>query len=130
MTDKEKLLIDIELEKLKIATFKNIIEGSRSINGVTWNRIKNYKRKDQIQCLKQLSQQNWLYGFFIIQLINMNKTNIYGDYKVCIKCSDPADVIEGTKNYCVECWYKHVNGKSFKEVDKQIKEEERFIKKK
>lgn len=130
MTEKEKLLTDIELEKLKIATFKNIIEGSRSINGVTWNRIKNYKRKDQIECLKQLSQQNWLYGFFIIQLINMNKTNIYGDYKVCIKCSDPADVIEGTKNYCVECWYKHVNGKSFKEVDKQIKEEERFIKKK
>jgi len=62
----------------------------------------------------------------------MNKTNIYGDYKVCIKCSDPADVIEGTKNYCIECWYLHVNGngKSFKEVDKQIKEEERFIKKK
>ena len=56
MTDKEKLLTDIELEKLKIATFKNIIEGSRSINGVTWNRIKNYKRKEQIECLKQLSQ--------------------------------------------------------------------------
>ena len=58
------------------------------------------------------------------------KTNIYGDYKVCIKCKDPADVIEGTKNYCIECWYKHVNGRSFKELDKQIKEEERFIKKK
>ena len=129
MTDKEKHSIK-DIEKLAIETFKNIIEGSRSINGVTWNRIKNYKRKDQIECLKQLSQQNWLYGFFIIQLINMNKTNIYGDYKVCIKCSDPADVIEGTKNYCVECWYKHVNGRSFKEVDKQIKEEERFIKKK
>jgi len=56
MKDKEKLLTDIELEKLKIATFKNIIEGSRSINGVTWNRIKNHKRKDKIQCLKQLSQ--------------------------------------------------------------------------
>ena len=60
----------------------------------------------------------------------MVKTNIYGDYKVCIKCGDPADVIESNKDYCVECWYKHVNGKSFKEVDKQIKEEERFIKKK
>ena len=54
MTEKEKLLTDIELEKLKIATFKNIIEGSRSINGVTWNRIKNYKRKEQIQCQKIL----------------------------------------------------------------------------
>ena len=60
----------------------------------------------------------------------INKTNIYGDYKVCIKCKDPADVIEGTKDYCIECWHDHVNGKSFKEVDKQIKEEERFIKKK
>jgi hypothetical protein len=86
----------------------------------------------------------------------MSKTNIYGDYKVCIKCKDPADVIEGTKDYCIECWYDHVNngksfkqviegtkdyciecwydhvnnGKSFKQVDKQIKEEERFIKKK
>ena len=56
MTEKEKLLTDIELEKLKIATFKNIIEGSKSINGVTWNKIKNYKGKDKIQCLKQLSQ--------------------------------------------------------------------------
>ena len=61
----------------------------------------------------------------------INKTNIYGDYKVCIKCKDPADVIEGTKDYCIECWHDHVNnGKSFKEVEKLIKEEERFIKKK
>ena len=27
----------------------------------------------------------------------MNKTNIYLDYKICIKCGDPSDVIEGTK---------------------------------
>jgi hypothetical protein len=58
------------------------------------------------------------------------KTNIYGDYKICVKCGDPADVIESNKDYCCECWFKKVNGKSFKEVDKQIKEEERFIKKK
>ena len=55
MTEKEKHLIK-DIEKLAIETFKNIIEGSRSINGVTWNRIKNHKRKDKIQCLKQLSQ--------------------------------------------------------------------------
>jgi len=55
MTDKEKHSIK-DIEKLAIETFKNIIEGSRSINGVTWNRIKNYKRKEQIECLKQLSQ--------------------------------------------------------------------------
>ena len=55
MTEKEKHLIK-DIEKLAIKTFKNIIEGSRSINGVTWNKIKNYKRKDRLQCLKQLSQ--------------------------------------------------------------------------
>jgi len=55
------------------------------------------------------------------------KTNIYGDYKVCIKCKNHADVIEkGTKNYCVECWYLHINGRSIKEADQEIKEEERF----
>lgn len=46
----------IDIEELKLITFKNIIEGSRSVNGVTWNRIKNLKQKDQIQCLKRLSQ--------------------------------------------------------------------------
>ena len=56
MKEKEKPLTNIDKEKLAIETFKNIIEGSRSINGVTWNRIKNLKRKDQILCLKQLSQ--------------------------------------------------------------------------
>ena len=61
----------------------------------------------------------------------MSKTNIYGDYKICIKCKDPADVIEKGKDYCVECWHDHVNnGKSFKEVEKHIEEEKRFIKKK
>ena len=74
-----------------------------------------------------------LYGqlkTLVKELDTLVKTNIYGDYKVCIKCSDPADVIESNKDYCCECWFKKVNGKSFKEVDKQIKEEERFIKKK
>ena len=70
MKEKDKLLIKLNIEKLAIQTFKNIIEGSRSINGVTWNRIKNLKKKDQILCLKQLSQQRQLYGFFIYQLIN------------------------------------------------------------
>ena len=51
----------------------------------------------------------------------MVKTNIYGDYKICVKCGDPADVIESNKDYCCECWFKKVNGKSFKEVEKKIK---------
>ncbi len=55
MQEKIKLSTKIEKERLAIETFKNIIEGSRSVNGVTWNRIKNLKRKDQIECLKQLS---------------------------------------------------------------------------
>tara|TARA_R110000744_G_scaffold380113_1_gene499825 strand:+ start:716 stop:1027 length:312 start_codon:yes stop_codon:yes gene_type:complete len=59
----------------------------------------------------------------------INKTNIYGDYKICVKCKNHADVIEGTKNYCIECWYLHINGKSIKEADHEIKEEERFKKK-
>ena len=57
MKEIEKFSIKtIDIEQLKLLTFSNIIEGSRSVNGVTWNRIKNLKPKDQIICLKQLSQ--------------------------------------------------------------------------
>ena len=57
MKETEKLSIKpIDIEQLKLITFSNIIEGSKSVNGVTWNRIKNLKPKDQILCLKQLSQ--------------------------------------------------------------------------
>jgi hypothetical protein len=45
----------ITIEKLKLITFKNIIEGSMSINGVTWNKIKRLKGKEKSKCLKQLS---------------------------------------------------------------------------
>jgi hypothetical protein len=43
------------IEKLKLITFKNIIEGSMSINGVTWNKIKRLKGRNKKSCLKQLS---------------------------------------------------------------------------
>ena len=57
MKEIEKFSIKpIDIEQLKLITFSNIIEGSRSVNGVTWNRIKNLKQKDKILCLKQLSQ--------------------------------------------------------------------------
>lgn len=36
----------INIEELKLLTFRNIVEGSRSINGVTWNRIKRTKGKN------------------------------------------------------------------------------------
>ena len=57
MKEKIKLSTNIDKEKLAIQTFKNIIEGSRSINGVTWNKIKNLKRKEQIECLRTLRQK-------------------------------------------------------------------------
>ena len=59
MKEIEKPSIDID--KLKLITFKNIVEGSRSINGVTWNKIKRLKGKDK-KCLKQLSLQKLLCG--------------------------------------------------------------------
>jgi hypothetical protein len=37
----------INIEQLKLITFKNIIEGSRSINGVTWNKIKRLKGRNK-----------------------------------------------------------------------------------
>jgi len=45
----------IDIEKLELITFKNIVEGSMSINGVTWNKIKRLKGKEKSKCLKQLS---------------------------------------------------------------------------
>ena len=37
----------INIEQLKLITFKNIVEGSRSINGVTWNKIKRLKGRNK-----------------------------------------------------------------------------------
>ena len=45
----------ISIDELKLITFKNIVEGSMSINGVTWNKIKRLKGKNKKSCLKQLS---------------------------------------------------------------------------
>ena len=45
----------ISIDELKLITFKNIIEGSRSINGVTLNKIKRLKGKEKSRCLKLLS---------------------------------------------------------------------------
>ena len=44
----------ISIEQLKLITFKNIIEGSRSINGVTWNKIKRLKGRNKKSCLEIL----------------------------------------------------------------------------
>ena len=50
MKEIEKPLISID--QLKLITFKNIIEGSRLINGVTWNKIKRLKGKEKSRCLE------------------------------------------------------------------------------
>ena len=44
----------ISIDELKLITFKNIIEGSRSINGVTWNKIKRLKGKEKSRCLMNI----------------------------------------------------------------------------
>ena len=44
----------ISIDELKLITFKNIIEGSRSINGVTWNKIKRLKGRNKKSCLEIL----------------------------------------------------------------------------
>jgi len=50
------------------------------------------------------------------------KTNIYLDYKICVKCGDPADVIESNKDYCCECWFKYFSGESIEEYEKRVKQ--------
>ena len=44
-----------ELKELMEETLKNVLDGSKAMNGVTYNKYKNYKKKGKL-CLKQLSQ--------------------------------------------------------------------------
>ncbi len=45
----------LDLKELMEETLKNVLDGSRAMNGVTYNKYKNYKKKGKL-CLKQLSQ--------------------------------------------------------------------------
>ena len=45
----------IDIEELKLITFRNIVEGSRSINGVTWNKIKRLKGRKKYENQKMLT---------------------------------------------------------------------------
>lgn len=56
MKEKEKPLTNQELEQLEIQTFSNCVYGSIANKGWTYYKIKNLKPKEQILCLKQLSQ--------------------------------------------------------------------------
>ncbi len=48
--------------------------------------------------------------------------NIYGDMRTCIKCKNKADVVEKSKDYCAECWFKHFSGESIEDYEKRVKQ--------
>jgi hypothetical protein len=56
MKETQKALTKQELKSLKEKMLMSILQGSMACNGVYFNRYKNFKRRDQILCLKQLSQ--------------------------------------------------------------------------
>jgi hypothetical protein len=56
MKETQKALTKEELKSLKEKMLMSILQGSMACNGVYFNRYKNFKRRDQILCLKQLSQ--------------------------------------------------------------------------
>jgi hypothetical protein len=43
----------LDLKELMEETLKNVLDGSKAMNGVTYNKYKNYKKKGKL-CLKQL----------------------------------------------------------------------------
>jgi hypothetical protein len=54
MKETQKALTKQELKSLKEKMLMSILQGSMACNGVYFNRYKNFKRRDQILCLKQL----------------------------------------------------------------------------
>jgi hypothetical protein len=44
----------LDLKELKELMLTYILDGSKAMNGVTYNKYKNYKRKEQIECSKIL----------------------------------------------------------------------------
>ena len=55
----------LNLKELKELMLTYILDGSKAMNGVTYNKYKNFKKKGK-SCLKQLLLQRQLYGFFIM----------------------------------------------------------------
>jgi hypothetical protein len=54
MKETQKALTKEELKSLKEKMLMSILQGSMACNGVYFNRYRNFKRRDQILCLKQL----------------------------------------------------------------------------
>jgi hypothetical protein len=56
MQEKDKPLTKEQLKDLKEKMLISILRGSMACNGVYFNRYKNFKGKDQIKCLKLMTQ--------------------------------------------------------------------------
>jgi len=57
-----------------------------------------------------------------------DKTNIYGDYRICCKCDMKADVVENGNDLCAECYFKHHTNTTIEEYERKNKDldQERF----
>jgi len=57
-----------------------------------------------------------------------DKTNIYGDYRICCKCGMKADVVENGNDLCASCYFKFHTNTTIKEYERKNKDldQERF----
>ena len=51
-----------------------------------------------------------------------DKTNIYGDYRICCKCEMKADVVENGNDLCASCYFKHHTNTTLEEYEIRNKE--------
>ena len=47
---------------------------------------------------------------------------MYGDIRNCIKCKNKADVVEKSKDYCCDCWFKYFSGETIEQYEKRNNE--------
>ena len=47
---------------------------------------------------------------------------MYGDVRQCVKCGMNADVVERSKDYCADCWFKYFSGETLEQYEKRIKQ--------
>ncbi len=52
--------------------------------------------------------------------IDPNLINIYGDQRVCCKCKKKADVVEQGRDYCVEHYCKKSTGFTIDQLKQQM----------
>ena len=52
--------------------------------------------------------------------INPNKINIYGDKKVCCKCKQKADVVEQNRDYCAEHYCQKSTGLTLDQLKQEM----------